>query len=162
MALKTTIMALALMAGLGLAAGSSLAADTGAATPGGKALVARQAHFKEQNAAFKAINDELRKDAPDKAVITANATKIKAMAADLPSWFPKGSGPETGLKTAAKAEIWTDAEGFAAAAAKLQEETVKLEQVTMAGDVDAIKAQVRATGGACKNCHDKFRAPDQH
>lgn len=162
MALKTTITALALMAGLGLAAGSSLAADTGPATPGGKALVARQTHFKEQNAAFKAINDELRKDAPDKAVITADATKMKAMAADLPSWFPKGSGPETGLKTAAKAEIWTDAEGFAAAAAKLQEETAKLEQVAMAGDMDAIKAQVRATGGACKNCHDKFRAPDQH
>lgn len=162
MAVKSTTMALALLAGLGLAASSSLAADTGPATPGGKAVVARQAHFKEQNAAFRAINDELRKDAPDKAVITANATRMKSMAADLPSWFPKGSGPETGLKTAAKAEIWTDAEGFAGAAAKLQEETVKLEQVAMAGDLDAIKAQVRATGGACKNCHDRFRAPDQH
>ena len=165
MALKTTMMALALTGGLGLAtAGMALAADPTPVptTPGGKALVTRQAHFKEQGAAFKAINDELKKDAPDKAVIAANATKVKGTAAALPSWFPKGSGPETGLKTAAKAEIWTDAEGFAAAATRLQGETTKLAEVATAGDMDAIKAQFRATGGACKNCHDKYRVPEQH
>jgi cytochrome c556 len=165
MALRTIVTALALTAGLGLvAAGTALAADPPPAptTPGGKALVARQAHFKEQNAIFKAIGDETRKDAPDKAVIAADAAKLKALGADLPTWFPKGSGPETGLPTAAKPEIWTDADGFAAAAAKLQDETAKLAAVSTGGDMDAIKAQVRVTAGACKLCHDKYRAPEQH
>lgn len=165
MALRTIMRALAVTVGLGLAtAGTALAADPPPAptTPGGKALVARQAHFKEQNATFKAINDETRKDAPDKAAIAASAAKLKALAVDLPTWFPKGSGPETGLPTAAKPEIWTDADGFAAAAAKLQDETAKLAAVSTGGDMDAIKAQVRATAAACKTCHDKYRTPDQH
>jgi cytochrome c556 len=159
MAGKTFIAAL--MA-LGFAAGAALAADpmpsATPATPAGQALMARQAHFREQAAGFKAINDELKKDAPDKAVILANAAKIKGTAAALPTWFPKGSGPETGLKTAAKAEIWTDAEGFDTAAAQLQAETAKLEQLAMAGDLDAIKAQDRAVGAACGACHSKYRA----
>jgi len=157
MARKTLIAALA---GLGLLAGAALAADPvlpAAATPAGQALMARQAHFREQSAGFKAIGDELKKDAPDKAAIAANATKIKGTAEALPSWFPKGSGPETGLKTAAKADIWTDAEGFDAAATVLQTETVKLEQVAMGGDLDAIKTQYRAVGAACGACHAKYR-----
>ena len=165
MALRTIMTALALTAGLGLTtAGAALAADPSPAptTPGGKALVARQAHFKEQGAVFKAINDETRKDMPDKAAIAANAAKLKTIAADLPTWFPKGSGPETGLPTAAKPEIWTDADGFAAAAAKLEDETAKLAAVSAAGDLEAIKLQFRAAAGACKACHDKYRAPEQH
>ncbi|HEX3363952.1 cytochrome c [Phenylobacterium sp.] len=153
---------IAALAALGLAAGAALAAEPPApgapSTPAGQALMARQAHFRDQAAGFKAINDELKKDAPDKAVILANATKIKGTAAALPTWFPKGSGPETGLKTAAKADIWTDAEGFDKAATQLQTETVKLEQAAMGGDLDAIKAQDRAVGAACGACHSKYRA----
>jgi cytochrome c556 len=130
------------------------------ATAGGKALVARQAHFREQNAAFRSVNEDLRKDTPDKATLAADAARLKTVAADLPTWFPKGSGPETGLKTAAKAEIWTDAEGFAAAATRFQTETVKLEQLAAAGDVEAAKAQLKATAAACKACHDKYRASE--
>ena len=162
MALKTMLAALTLIAGL--AAGGALAADPAPVptTPGGKAVVARQAHYKELNGAFRSVNEQLRSDAPDKAVLAASAGKMKALAADLPSWFPKGSGPEAGVKTAAKAEIWTDAEGFAAAATKLQVETAKLADLAAAGDLDPIKAQARATAGACKACHDKYRAADQH
>lgn len=157
MALKTKLAALVLA--VGLTAGAALAQDNTAAptTPGGKAVVARQAHYKELNGAFRAINEQLKAETPDKAAIGVGAGKMKALGADLASWFPKGSGPEAGVKTAAKAEIWTDAEGFAAAATKLQGETAKLADVATAGDMEAIKAQVRATGGACKICHDKYR-----
>ncbi|HEV7386796.1 MAG TPA: cytochrome c [Phenylobacterium sp.] len=155
MALKTMLWALALTAGL--AAGAALAQDPAAATPGGKAVLVRQAHYKELNGAFRAINEQLRAEAPDKAAIASNAGKMKALADDLPGWFPKGSGPEAGVKTAAKAEIWTDAEGFAAAATKLQAETAKLSDVTAGADLEALKAQARATGAACKACHDKYR-----
>ena len=164
MALKTKMMMLALVAALG-AAGSGVAGaqDAAPTTPGGKAVVARQAHYKDLGKAFGGINAELRKDAPDKAAIAASAGTMKTLGEAVPSWFPKGSGPEAGVKTAAKAEIWSDAAGFAAAATKLRDETAKLQQVATAGDIDAIKAQVRATGGACKNCHDTYRVPpEQH
>jgi len=151
------------LAVIGLAAaGTALAQDAAPTTPGGKAVLARQAHYKELGKAFGGVGGELRKDAPDKALILANATTAASLAKDLPSWFPKGSGPEAGVKTAAKAEIWTDAAGFAAAAGKLADETAKLQQAATAGDLDAIKAQARATGGACKNCHDTYRAAEQH
>lgn len=158
----TSMMALVIALGL-VPAAAAWAQEPAPTTPGGKAVLVRQAHYKDLNKAFGGLFAELRKDAPDKAAISANAATAATLAKDLPAWFPKGSGPEAGVKTAAKAEIWTDAAGFAAAATKLQDETAKLQQVAAAGDMDAIKSQVRATAGACKNCHDQFRAPaEQH
>jgi cytochrome c556 len=155
MALKT-LTAVALIAALGVAAGA--AAQDAPATPGGKAVLARQAHMKELNKTFGGLAAELRKDAPDKAALATGATTVAGLAKDLPTWFPKGSGPEAGVKTAAKAEVWSDAAGFAAAVTKLQDETTKLQQGAAGGDLDAVKAQARAVGGACKNCHDQYRA----
>ena len=158
-----TSTARAMLAGALLAAlGAAALAQEPATTPGGKAVLARQAHYKDLNKAMGALNAELRKDAPDKAAVTADASAINALAQALPGWFPKGSGPEAGVKTAAKAEIWTDAAGFAVAAGKLADETAKLQQAATAGDLDAIKTQARATAGACKTCHDTYRAADQH
>ena len=85
----------------------------------------------------------------------------RAAAVSWPCWFPKGSGPESGVKTDAKAEVWNDAAGFAAAANRFQGEAAKLQEIAAGGDIAAIKAQVRATGGACKNCHDKYRVPEE-
>lgn len=156
-----TMMVLALALGAA-AAGAAIAQDNATVSPGGKAVLVRQAHYKDLGKAFGGLNAELRKDAPDKAAAATAATAVNTLAQDLPSWFPKGSGPEAGVKTGAKAEIWTDAAGFAAAVARLQGETAKLQEVATAGDLDAIKAQVRTTGAACKNCHDQYRAAEQH
>jgi cytochrome c556 len=165
MALKTIGAGLALMAGLGLAAGAAFAHDDVGpmpTTPGGKAAYQRHASFKAQGAAFKAINDELKKDSPDMAAISTNAAKLKISSEGLPSWFPKGSGPESGFKTDAKAEVWTDAAGVGAAANRFQAEAAKFQQLAAAGDIASVKGEVRAVGGACKNCHDKYRVPDKH
>jgi cytochrome c556 len=152
-------MTVALAAFLGLAAaGAALAQDTPPTTPGGKAVLVRQAHYKDLNKTFGSVGAELRKETPDKAAIAAASAAAATLAKDLPGWFPKGSGPEAGVKTAAKAEIWTDAAGFASAVTRLQDETAKLQQAAAGGDMDAIKAQFRATAGACKNCHDQYRA----
>jgi cytochrome c556 len=165
MALSKFTAALALTAGLALAAGAALAHDghTGPPpkTPGGKAAWARHDNFKAQGAAFKAILDELKKDAPDQSVLSGNATKLKASSLALPSWFPKGSGPESGVKTDAKAEVWNDAAGFAAASKRFQAESAKLQTLAAAGDVAGMKGQARAVGGACKNCHDTYRVPEK-
>lgn len=159
---KTASAALAAAA---LAAGAALAHDDLGPvpdTPAAHAAAARHQNFKQLGGAFKAILDELKKSAPDKAVLSANAEKMNALAKQEASWFPQGSGAESGVKTAAKPEIWRDPQGFAAAVQRLQGETAKLQQVAIAGDLAAIRTQAQATGGACKNCHDKYRVPDQH
>lgn len=153
-----------LAAGALLAAGAAIAHDDMGPvpnTPMGKAVAARHQNFKQLGGAFKAIVDELKKPDPDKAVIAASAKKMNTLAAAEPSWFPKGSGPEAGVKTAAKPDIWSDTAGFDAAVKRLQGATAKLDQLAAAGDLDGVKAQVRDTGAACKNCHDKFRVPDK-
>src|SRR5580698_7460647 len=106
--------ALALMLG---AAGAAVAADMGAV------IQARQAHYKAIGAASKGIYDELNKPAPDANAIQGYARTLDQLAPQIPSWFPAGSGPESGVKPHAKAEIWaqpaafkTAADGFAAAA----------------------------------------------
>jgi cytochrome c556 len=154
----------ALVVGAALGAGAALAQQPQAAgkSPGAQAVATRQQNFKQLGKAFKGIIDELKKSEPDKAVIAANAAKMNSLAAQEANWFPKGSGPEAGVKTAAKPVIWSDPEGFAAAVKRLQGATPKLQQVAAAGDLSSIKAQVQATGAACKNCHDKFRVPDEH
>lgn len=129
-----------------------------AASAAETAIATRQAGYKKMGAAFKAINEELRKDAPDAKLIAANARIVNAQAAQVPKWFPKGTGPEAGFKTKAKPAIWAEPAKFAAAGANLQAEAAKLQSLSAAGDLDAVKAQVRAVGGACKACHDPYRA----
>ena len=46
---------------------------------------------------------------------------------------------------------------FRAAAAKMQEEMVKLNVAAKTGNIDTIKAAVGETGKACKACHDSYR-----
>ena len=149
----------ALAAGAVLAAGAAMAQSP--ASPAAQAVQQRQQNFKQLGRAFKGLMDELKKPAPDKAVLAADATRMNELAKQEASWFPKGSGPEAGVKTSAKPIIWSDPAGFAAAVQRLQGETAKLQQIAAAGDPAAVKLQAQATGGACKNCHDKYRVPDK-
>jgi cytochrome c556 len=108
-------------------------------------------------AAFKGLNDELRKGSPDKAVLAANARTINTLSTGLPTWFPRGSGVTARASSEAKNEIWSDAAGFTAAASNFRTEAGKLNAVAAGGDIDAIKGQVRPTFMACKGCHEKYR-----
>ena len=146
--------------GFVMAVALGLAATGGAALAAGAAqgvIVERQKGFKAMGGAFKTINDNLKTDAPDAKLIAAQAKIVRQSAHKIPKWFPKGSGPEAGFKTAAKPEIWAEPAKFAAAAKGLQTESAKLETIAKGGDDDAIKAQVKAVGGACGTCHTPFR-----
>ena len=145
--------AMALGVGVAVAAGGSLAKIDAA-----KTVADRQAAYKQLGGAFKAINDQLKAETPDMAIIKASAQKMADLGGKAGTWFPKGTGPSKKYKTAALPEIWKDSVGFAAAAAKLKAETAKLAAAADSGDIAAIKAQIPPTGGACKGCHDKFRA----
>ncbi len=157
---KGRALALAVGIGAAVAAGGALAhndkmpANAGPAT---KAAYARHENFEKLGAAFKGLNDELKKGSPSKAVVAANAKTISTLANGLPSWFPRGSGVEARPMSEAKAEVWRDAAGFSTAASALQAQATKLNQLAAAGDLDGVKGQVRNTGMTCKGCHDKYR-----
>jgi cytochrome c556 len=123
-------------------------------------IKARQSNLKDIGGAFKTIRDQLKVSKPNIFAIKDAAQQIKDLAADQVHWFPKGSGPEAGVKTAAKPEIWSDAQGFTDALNKFSVEAPKLVAFAEANDLVGLKTQVATVGQACKGCHDKYRVPE--
>lgn len=90
---------------------------------------------------------------PFNAQAAADNAAIAETLSKLPwTGFVEGS---TNAKT--KANIWSDAGGFKAAADKMQGEMTKLAAAAKTGNIDAIKAAAGAVGGTCKACHDSYR-----
>jgi cytochrome c556 len=144
-----------------LFAGSYAAYSAYAASPAATAAVnARKANYKEIGGAFKTINDEVKSGAPDMNSVRPLARDLAGRAALQLRNFPRGSGPESGLKTRAKPEIWSDNATFV----KLQNDMVSaanaLNAAAAKGDVAGLTAARTTLGGICKSCHDRFRTPE--
>ena len=92
------------------------------------------------------------KAAADNAAIALEMSKLPFVAF--------GDGTDKGRPTKARPEIWKEPAKFKAASEKMQGEMVKFEAAARSGNLDAIKAAVGATGGACKACHDDFQAKE--
>jgi cytochrome c556 len=121
----------------------------------------RQDKLRDMGGALKAINDEIKKGRLDwDNTILPNVQTIKERSGYLLKWFPKGSGPESGVKTYALPAIWQKNDDFTKLGQALQAETLKLDQVAATKNTDGLKAQVLAAGKACKACHDNYRSPD--
>ncbi|MDP3489521.1 MAG: cytochrome c [Phenylobacterium sp.] len=148
--------ALALATGALLAGASPAVAESAAE----RAVAARQAGFKQIGAAFKGVNDELRARKPDLAVVAAAAARLEGHATQLPTWFPRGSGPESGAETGARAAVWSDAAGFADAAANLRTQSQRLNVLAREGDLAALRKQAGQVAAACKTCHTAYREED--
>lgn len=143
--------ALALSASVALAAGLS----------GADAVKDRQSHMKALGAAAKALGEQLRSGAPDAAVVKVQAAKIDDAAKALPGWFPAGSGASSGAKTQALDLIWSDPAGFAKKQQALAVAAQKLNAAAQSGDMAAVGPAMQAVGGACKGCHETFKAKDK-
>lgn len=157
--MKPLVFALAAV----LIAGAASTALTAAAPVSpAEAIKLRQANYKKLGAGFKAIKDELAKGSPDKAVIKKNADEVAALAQRVNTWFPAGSGPEAGVKTAAKREIWTNSAEFRKDADALGAASLKLAKAADAGDLAGVQAEFKATGGTCGACHKAFKEKDEH
>jgi len=90
------------------------------------------------------------KDFKDASEAIANWGRI------APTLFPDGT--QQGHNTKAKPNVWSDREGFVKAANNLTDQATRLAQFAAANDKDGFAQQFRATAGACKNCHDTYRA----
>ena len=130
-----------------------------AASPA-KTIEAREANFKAMGKAMKGLTEQLRSPTPDMAVIKASAAALSQAAPKVGGHFPKGTGPESGVKTHALPAIWEKPADFKAAVAKLQTGVKAMQAAAQSGNIDAVKAAVPGVGGACKGCHEQFKARD--
>ncbi len=148
------------MLGGALAAMAGAVALTAGAT-GVDALKDRQVHMKAFGAAAKALGEQFRSGAPDKAVVKLQADRVLVAARAMHGWFPRGSGKEAGVKTQALPTIWTDPAAFAVAQNRMVAAAAALDAAADTGDMAAVGAQMRNVGEACKGCHEKFRERDK-
>jgi cytochrome c556 len=137
---------------------------SGEATPQDHAAImhARHEHYEEMGKAMKGIGNELKAGSPSIETIRRHAALIAGYGPQLLTWFPEGSGPETGRRTRAKAEIWSDAATFRSAGQRFEQAAAGFNQAAQSGNLDAVKAALPALRSSCSNCHDKFRGPDDH
>jgi cytochrome c556 len=144
------------LAALGLASVSVAAI---AAKPA-DTIAARQANFKLIGKSFKAIMDQMKAPAADMALVQSSAEALAKASTKVHGFFPKGSGPESGVKTHALPAIWEKPADFKAAANKLVLGTKAMQVAAKSGDMNKVKAAFPGVGGACKGCHDQFKGKD--
>ncbi len=119
-------------------------------------IVASRIHqLREMATGMKSINDELKKGRPLKIILTSSASQIAAIAKQLQSMFPQGTGPSSGIKMRATMRVWEHRADFEAHQAKLVDETAKLATVIRGTDFDAMRAQYKVTAQVCEGCHNK-------
>lgn len=123
-------------------------------------MEARHDHYHDLGDAFKAVRDLSREDSPDWASLQKAVHVIHQASIDQHKWFAPGTGPESGFKTRAKAEIWSQPEKFSAAQKMFADRAPGLLAAANAKDVEKLRAQFGQVGQSCKNCHDTFRAPE--
>lgn len=92
----------------------------------------------------------------DAAEFARRADRVAALTPQLLEGFPEGSG--AGAPTEAKPEIWTDFADFTAKMKDLERESAALSTIAKSGDEAKMREQFAKVGGACKACHDKYKA----
>jgi cytochrome c556 len=122
-------------------------------SPAGK----RHAAYEQIGKADKALGKILEQAQPNLAEAAEPVATIKAQVALLPGLFPPGAGPESGQKTDAKPEIWSNPTQFAAEMHGLTTAVDALDAARQTGDVTATRAAAAAVNKTCKSCHSKFR-----
>lgn len=111
--------------------------------------------------ALKALHREFDSSSPSAATVKTSAAQIAHLSQKASHWFPAGTGPDVG-KTDAKPDIWQNAQDFAAKLSAFQKAAQLFNAVAATGDINAAKARYADLGGACKACHEKYRAEIHH
>ena len=124
-------------------------------------IQARQGNYKQMAGALKGISDQIRTGSPDIAQIRPRAALIADRAVQLLRWFPRGTGPEAGVRTRAKPEIWSNHQAFLRAGANFLVAARALNRAAASGDLAQVRAALPTVQRACGACHDDFRAPEQ-
>jgi len=86
--------------------------------------------------------------------LPGHAEALAAAGTEIPHLFPAGS--DAG-KTDALPLAWQEPARFQQAAAASEKAAAQLREAVGTGDRAAIGRAIKATGDACKGCHDRYR-----
>ena len=144
-----------LAASVALALGVGIATSAMAQVKPEVLVKQRQAAMTLQGKYLGPIGGMLKGNIPYNAdVVALNATFLENLSR-MP-W--DGFQPSTsGVKSAAKADIYKDMAKFKAAADALEAETAKLGAAARAKNEAGVRATFGGVAKACGNCHDTFR-----
>ncbi len=120
------------------------------------AIKYRKAAFTVMGTHFNRLGAMAQGKAPFEVKSAIDNAEIVAEMVKLP-WAAFAEGTDAG-DTKAKPEIWKQSAKFKEAAEKLQVEATKLSAAAKTGKEDVFKTAFSATAGACKSCHDDFKA----
>lgn len=134
-------------------------AQSPARTPA-QVIANRQAGYKQIYAAMRGLVEQTRASEPALPAIRQHAGAIARLAPQVSGWFPAGTGPETGIRMRAKAEIWTNGQAFRTGSVNLVVAARQLEAAAQGGDMAAIRAALGNLQRTCSGCHDQFRGPE--
>jgi cytochrome c556 len=116
------------------------------------ALTVMAAHFGRLGAMANGKIPFDAKQAAENAAIVENLSKLP--------WAAFGEGTDKGGSTHTHAlpEVWKEPAKFKEASDKLVAEAAKLNAAAKVGTLDSLKAAFGNAAGACKGCHDSFKA----
>jgi cytochrome c556 len=151
---KLSILALALAATTVLTDAGVAVAQSPAAS-----IEQRQAAMKQNGASMKALVPMVRGEAPwNQSTAVQALDTLKKVGDGTVAMFPRGSGPEAGVKTAALPAVWEKWAEFQAAAKAQSDAADNLLKLARANDEAGFKAGFAAMGRSCGGCHEPFRA----
>ena len=169
--LTTTTAALIAVAACSRGDETAASENSGGSTPGSAngavpsdpnaAYQVRHDGFEDIGDRFKAINRELKGGSPSMETVQREAAALAEKARQVPGWFPAGTGPESGTRTRAKAEIWASNQDFQQRAQTFIQASSAFSQAAQGGDVAAVQAAMPALGDSCKHCHERYRGPER-
>jgi len=146
----------------GLLLGVALAGPASAQKPATADIIkSRQDQMKALGADFRIISDALKADSPDTAAIAAASQRIADVIKGTNAYYPPGTGPESGLKTRAMAEVWSQNADFNRAGDFSIAEAARFRQTAGSGDIMTVRAGFKALTDSCVACHVKFRAEEK-
>ena len=142
----------------------SVAVQIAAAPPSARpsprlaAVAHRQGEMKKMGGALKAVAGFAQGANDDALQLRLSAQTIQTVASGLDQLFPAGTGVGTGTSRA-KPAIWTERDAFRRRIVGLRTASAALVQAASTGDRAQVRPAFRATGAACKACHDFFQVP---
>ncbi|HYC68275.1 cytochrome c [Brevundimonas sp.] len=87
-----------------------------------------------------------------------NSCALARWAHAVPGMFPAGSGPDSGVETHARPEVWSDRAGFETRAAAYAAAADRLAELAAGDDAAAFSAQWTVVRSSCQSCHDAYKA----
>lgn len=104
--------------------------------------------------AMKGVGGSMKAIGDGNGDAVQHAKNAKMLMGGMLELFPEGS-----MEYRAKANIWTDWDGFKAAMEKSDAAAADLVAAAETGDRSATLAALGAMGKTCKGCHEEYRGP---